>query len=323
MTKFAIRPFDGGAHDYEGHVRVCNAVWPEYPETADELRRRDARRDAKIQWGRHYAEISGEIVGVAGWGQSSHSYHPHKFWWSISVHPDYEGNGIGAALYEAILADLASHNPMTLRSYTREDKPRALRFLADRGYMAEMREQESVLDVATFNPSRFASDLARTEQAGVVIRSWSELEGDPDRARKFYDLEWELDQDVPHTGELTRRSFEQFVKMLDDPNFLPDGMHFALDAQTGAWVGVTMLFGQQANRDLNTGLTGVLRSHRKRGIATALKVRALTWAKERGAPVVRTENEENNIGMLGINYRLGFVKAPASLSFVKHLREDK
>jgi len=323
MTNFTIRPFTGDKRDYEGHVRVKNAVWPEYPETPEEAQRSQERREAHLLWGRFYAETDGEIVGTAGWGQSSGAFHPHKFYWNVHVHPAHEGNGIGGALYETLLTAMAPHTPITLRTHTREDKSRGIRFLNDRGYALEMREQESELDVAGFDPALFASDLARTEQAGVVIRTFAELQDDPDRAHKFYELEWELDQDVPQTGEITRRSFAEFEKMLSDPQFLPDGNFIAIDAQTGAWVGVTMLFKREANADLDTGLTGVVRSHRKRGIATALKVRALTWAKGRGAPLVRTENEENNVGMLGINYRLGFVKTPASLTFVKHLREDK
>lgn len=70
-------------------------------------------------------------------------------------------------------------------------------------------------------------------------------------------------------------------------------------------------------------MTGVIRDYRKRGIATALKVRALTYAKERGAPAVRTWNEVNNDGMLGINFRLGFVRQPAWIEMGKTLKAEK
>ena len=70
---------------------------------------------------------------------------------------------------------------------------------------------------------------------------------------------------------------------------------------------------------LYTGLTGVARSHRHRGLATELKVLALGCARGRRAasgrpPVVRTGNAETN-PMLGINLRLGFTGRPASLRF--------
>jgi GNAT superfamily N-acetyltransferase len=65
---------------------------------------------------------------------------------------------------------------------------------------------------------------------------------------------------------------------------------------------------------LNVGMTGVLRAHRRMGIATALKVRAIQFAQTYGARWIETGNEENN-PMLQINLRLGFQPAPAWLSF--------
>jgi hypothetical protein len=71
---------------------------------------------------------------------------------------------------------------------------------------------------------------------------------------------------------------------------------------------------------LNTGLTGVLRSHRRRGIATALKVCAMSFARDYGAIEVDTDNEENN-PMLQLNYQLGFRSLPAELTLHKTLEK--
>jgi GNAT superfamily N-acetyltransferase len=68
---------------------------------------------------------------------------------------------------------------------------------------------------------------------------------------------------------------------------------------------------------LRTGLTGVRRAYRRRGLALALKVRSLAFAKEQGYRRVITENESNNRGMLHINEELGFVKNPAWIHYVK------
>ncbi len=70
-----------------------------------------------------------------------------------------------------------------------------------------------------------------------------------------------------------------------------------------------------------TGFTGVLREYRGRGIAWALKLRALTWAKERGYREVRTWNSTRNAPMLGINVALGFAKQPVWITFAKDLAE--
>ena len=68
---------------------------------------------------------------------------------------------------------------------------------------------------------------------------------------------------------------------------------------------------------LYTGLTGVRRSHRRKGIALALKLRAVDYARRHGIEEVRTWNASTNEGMLGINIRLGFQRQPAWIDFVK------
>ena len=56
-----------------------------------------------------------------------------------------------------------------------------------------------------------------------------------------------------------------------------------------------------------TGSLGVLREYRRRGIATALKVKAFEQLRAKGVTQVRTDNEENN-PMFQINLQLGFKK---------------
>ena len=88
------------------------------------------------------------------------------------------------------------------------------------------------------------------------------------------------------------------------------------------YVGLTMLWRDSTRSDkLVTGLTGVLRSHRRRGIATALKVRALTYARERGIVEVDTDNEDNN-PMYQLNLQLGFEPVPAMVEMRRKLKDN-
>jgi RimJ/RimL family protein N-acetyltransferase len=54
------------------------------------------------------------------------------------------------------------------------------------------------------------------------------------------------------------------------------------------------------------GFTGTVREHRGRGLATAVKRRALRTAAERGATRITTSNAEENAAMRAINRKLGF-----------------
>src|SRR5262249_28262313 len=67
--------------------------------------------------------------------------------------------------------------------------------------------------------------------------------------------------------------------------------------------------------------TGVLREYRRRGIAMALKLRAILYAKSAGYSRIKTWNEQGNRPMLSINEALGFIKQPAWIAFAKKLSD--
>jgi GNAT superfamily N-acetyltransferase len=315
--KITIRPATEA--DYETFCTVWNTVWPEYPEAPAELRFQDKIRDAKLLFGRLMAQIpSGDVVGIAYYSQNPGTYHPQRFHWEVMVLPNWEQQGIGSALYEAISAIIAPYDPLWLRAEVREDKPKALRFVEKRGYIEDQRDQESKLRLSTFDPEAFADDVRRVMKNGITITSFAELkQNDPEFFTKLFEVGWALAQDVPSPEEHTCPPFDVWMKRWDNPNFLWEGSYVARDGNR--YVGMSTIRASQSNDDLDTGLTGVVRDYRKRGIASALKVSVLTYAKKRGSECVRTWNEVGNAGMLGINFRLGFVRQPVWISFMKTL----
>ncbi len=62
----------------------------------------------------------------------------------------------------------------------------------------------------------------------------------------------------------------------------------------------------------------MLRPYRRRGIATALKLRTIDYAQQHGARSITTGNEENN-PMYQINLALGFQPKPAWISYRKQI----
>jgi RimJ/RimL family protein N-acetyltransferase len=68
---------------------------------------------------------------------------------------------------------------------------------------------------------------------------------------------------------------------------------------------------------LFTGMTGVDREYRRRGLATGLKVLAIARAREMGYRSIRTFNDSTNAPMLAINRKLGFARKPAWIGFRK------
>lgn len=316
-----IREFDGSDRDYRIRCDVGNAVFPDYAETVDELRHEDATRDPKIRTRRWIAEVDGAPVGTGLYTQSVETYHPRRFEVDAVVLEPFRGRGIGRALYDTAVAALAPLDPIGLRAHCREDFPRSVRFLADRGFTEAMRDWESRLDPRAFDPSPFQPKVDAVRAQGIVIRSVADLADDPDRDRKLYDLDWAVTQDMPSADPLTPPSFEHFLtSTLGGPTCFPEAWFVALDGDR--YVGESSLWKSGADDSLYVGATGVLRDYRRRGIATALKIAAVERARAIGAPCIKTWNAQENRAMLSINEAMGFAKMPAWIQWEKTLKAE-
>jgi GNAT superfamily N-acetyltransferase len=115
--------------------------------------------------------------------------------------------------------------------------------------------------------------------------------------------------------------FETMI--LDDPALSGDARFIATDqsellkSESSVWVGMSNLWlNDPAHTRLDTGLTGVVRGHRRRGIATALKIRTIEYATQLGAQSIETGNEENN-PIVELNRMLGFRPRAAWISYRK------
>lgn len=318
----SIRPFDWSDEDYQSLIDINNAIFPDELDLPELLKHRDNARDQNYMLDRVVAEVDGRTVGTASFGQSMWTPMPGKFWLFIQVHPDRQKQGVGTAIYDHVVGLLSEKDPTILDSWTREDKTGAVSFLTKRGYEQVMRGQNSRLTLADFDPTKFADVVERVSESGIRIVPLAQLkEEDPEWRTKLWELDWLLSLDVPEIDEPRKREFEVYCRQtFDKPTFFPDGFFIALDGDE--YVGVSMLELNLADpTKLQTDLTGVVRSHRRRGIATALKVHALSKARTTEAEFLDTDNEEKN-PMYTLNIKLGFKPTAGWLHMRKKL-EDK
>jgi GNAT superfamily N-acetyltransferase len=318
---FDIRLFDPCEEaDFVAAVTVIKAVSPDTVVTAKGMREQDARREAKCRHGRWLAFRGGEPVGYAVFSQSSWAYDPRHFSVRVKVSPVHERHGIGRALYSELGNALQAHQPTQLHTSVREDCVRGARFAADNGYAEVMREWESRLDVASFDPSFWEEARGRPGADGIAVRSYVDLDGDPDRDVKLHGLISRTFVDVPSTVPLTPPALDIYrEQILRSSAFLPEGLLIAVDEATGDYVASSEVKRAAGADYLDTGLTAVLPNYRRKGIALALKLGIIDVARSIGAREIRTENATTNRPMLAINEALGFVKQPASISLTKHL----
>ncbi|MCO5182548.1 MAG: GNAT family N-acetyltransferase [Anaerolineae bacterium] len=324
-----IEPFDYSDAAYERAVAIYNTCWPQYPDVVADWKRWDEKRNPEHMFERYVVRRpdNGEMVATGIYMHRSWAHHPRRFYIDGYVHPAYQRKGIGKMMYAHVMAQLAPHRPISIDAETREDKEHSVHFLEQRGFELKTREHTSNLDLAAFDPEKWAATLNYVADSNIEIKSLTELKrDDPEHARKIYDLMCETEQDIPYHGTFTPPAYDLWLKRFEDsPNRIDDCYLLALDGDD--YVGITMLFRSEAiDTKLYTGLTAVKRTHRRRGIATALKVSSLGYAKanirsaDGDIPVVTTENEINN-PMYQINVRLGFEKAPDWLMYVKTIEK--
>ncbi len=319
---YTIREFDYSAEsDYEGYVAVHNAEWPDDPTTIDLRKHRDSTRNPKFLYQCYMVEDADKRIVAHGetW-ESSWSHVPGKYGVHFTVDPTFANRGIEQKLYDHLLDFLNKRDlkPKILHNYVREDKSDCIRFWKERGFKVVQRENVSSLTVTDYDYSPYEGLEERVTSTGIRFATLPELQAeDPDWMQKMYDLILPIDQDIPEPDAPTPQGLEEFAKNFTHPLFLADANFFALDGDQ--WVGLSVLWKDAVRTDkLHVGLTGVLRSHRRRGIATALKLQTFKYAQRYGAETIETENEENN-PMYRLNVALGFRPLPAWLSFRKEL----
>jgi mycothiol synthase len=321
QTTVTLRPFQTA--DYDAITRIFNANFaPDFEKDPDEIRRDDAQHPDYVKWARWVVDRNGTTVGYCDYEQPTHVYHPRRFELTIMVDPTHYLEGIGGMLYKLLMSELTAFDPESVGEWAREDMRYRTGFFERRGFVPNMRMWTSTLDLKTFEPKRFAHATPAVEGQGIQLKSLAELgPWDPEVRQRLYDLWREAGNDVPIPAgeERTEISYEMWLERSERhrSNLWPEGYFVAVDGER--YVGLSQLWLSPVPDTLRTGLTGVRRAYRRRGIALALKVRALTVAKERGYRLVNTENESNNAGMLGINADLGFVRKPAWIHYSKIL----
>jgi mycothiol synthase len=312
-----IRVFE--ADDYPAIVDIDKSLdihWPERPRTAEGWAEADRNRNSKCKFQRWVAVIDGKVVGSGSYGQHSVDYHPQRFYVNVEVSPDYQLQGVGAALYDRIMAELQPFGPRVLRADAFTNLPQGFRFLQKRGFYEAFRETPVHLEVAPFDPSPYKGLNAKLLSKGIVVKTLREMESDPGRDRKIYDLYWKITEDVPQEEtRIEKPGFDEWMSWgLQDPTILHDAYFVAV--RGNEYVGLSE-WGKDPDNDVLLG--GLLGVRRACGIALAMTLAAIAYAQEHGYPVIKTCTAIQNLPMQALFNMLDFARDPEWLQCQKDL----
>jgi len=317
-----LRPFAG---EYEQLIAIQKAIDPDEGSSVEGWR----FRDESWRHDRYFLEryvVVGPEGKTVGWGQVFHmpwQFHPEKYQMSLDVHPEQQRKGIGSALYEHLLAIVRARNGKALRTDTQETRTAALEFLARRGFEEIQRFWESRLDVAAFDVAPFSAADARAEGEGITITTLADelaAHGESEEVLKaIYEMELAAFLDVPFADPATPFHYDEWRKdALESPNGLKDAYFLAKHGER--YTGVSNMHKNPEHPGvIYQGFTGVIREFRGKGVAMALKLQTVTYARANGYREIRTGNNTRNRPMLRINEAMGFTKQPVWVEYEKAL----
>lgn len=316
--KDGLRPF--AFHDYERVHQLFAKSIKNWNSSVEEMKYRDQNLDKKCAFGRWVVQIDGQIIAVGEFSQPPQMYHPRKFSILLAVDPRLEGQGIGTLLYHKLLHELQGHRPISLRVELSEESVSGLRFFEKRGFKTDKKFLEMSLNPSQVSMAALHEWKSLAIKNGIEIKALSELKDSPDRDRKLFELMAELMKDQPRADPYTPLTFQSFTQLiLNNPNRPHSGFFVAI--KDGHYIG-TSSFLFQENGHITNKLTGVLQTHRRMGVALALKAFGIEYAKDLEIKRINTINISGNEGMIRTNRKIGYQTTQTLVSLVKNLADE-
>jgi GNAT superfamily N-acetyltransferase len=317
-----IRPFTKTDNEYAALVAIHKVLEPDEQMTIARLRQSD--EDYITDNGlleRFVMEVNGRVAGSGVYFPAEDDNSIMMF--AMHIHPDFQESDVPAQMQAHLFAHIAKHQPRTLGSEPKENQTYRVRLLEEAGFALKMRFPRSLLDVAAYDVSLYAHIFEQLATQGIELVTLTDV---MPRDEQWQEYIWRLfnqiNQDIPSPQPVEEVPFAEYAEYYDGEDFRPDSWQIAVDTnKRGAeqYVGICVVnISSTRAKSLFAGITGTIRSYRRRKIATALKVKSIEYAQRHGYQYILTNNEENN-PMYDLNRQLGFQPLPAWLYYEKVL----
>lgn len=258
---------------------------------------------------RHAVAVNdkGQIVGYNFAGHYP-SMPTHQFYVNVVVDPAHRKQGIGAQLWDDVTIYLRQQSADDLLAEVHDGDPAHFRFAEKRGFTVRTTMLRAILDLNTFDDRKFDGFIERVEAMGIHLTSFAEVEQSEENIRQLYDINGVAALDDP-ASDGAYINYENWKKViLGGSWFQPAGQMIALDGDK--FIGLSAITYDEREKTGFTLISGMDRAYRNRKIMQALKLRAVNYARSKGATRIVTELESVNEIMRAINGKFGFVEEP-------------
>ncbi len=313
-----VQPFTGSDADYAALVELNRQVEPDRHFTIAGLRAAEAERATHHRTARFLGQTDGQTVATGlYWLETDEPGQTHHF--SLAVHPAYQQSSVPRQMQDYLLARMEAEQPVAITSNPKEDERYRIRLLDEDGFALKMRFPRSFLDVTGVDCAAYEPLLARLRGQGIRFVTLSDvIAEDPEWQHNVWRMFTAIDRDIPSPEAYTETPFAEYAEYYSGDDYRPDSWAIAIDdsrAGVERYVGMCVVNLMSTRPDsLFAGITGVIPSHRRRKIATALKTRSVAYAQQNGFRKIYTDNEEHN-PMYNLNQQLGFQPLPAWLYY--------
>jgi mycothiol synthase len=320
---YRARPFE--ERDREAWIAERNAWYgPMEQGSAEEWRVWETMSPDDSRLRLVVEDASGRVAAMADVSDGGAFRHPDGAQsGGVSVARADRGKGIASALLAVIVDEAVRRKAPRFLAGVSDAHRDAMEWATKRGFREIGRRIESYVELASFDPASFSVRVDEVRRSGIVFRTIQEIvEGRDGESRErfikaLHDAEKPMWEDIPWATPTPHWPFERFRQMaFESGQMLADASVVAYDGETIAALTTT---GKRESQDGYTWMTGVGRDYRRRGLATAIKVEALSRAKAKGLRAMLTTNDEPNKTMREINAKLGYQTLPAHVQLEKPL----
>lgn len=314
-----IKQFHATDKEFKEIARIDNLVNHDSINHPDDDKNDWKIRDKSIIRDRILLYNKNTLIGIIYYSQGRDENKRTAFY-TLNLDPSYNHRGYRTLLFSEILKKIKRFNCNLLHTsiYEHPNYEEHKKLLIKKGFRLVQTNREYSCNIRKINIKKYNPLIKKLESEGIKFYdSKEEIKNWPNHYKKLEELEWTYAQEfpIPQGIKHTRSPFDQFMKHLLDfyENSYGTEIVAVKDEQYIGSTDISVFQKSEPHKGWTGGL-GVLKEFRRKGIATAIKIKAIEKLLKKGITEIRTDNEENN-PMYKINVALGFKPVPFSLDY--------